>query len=340
MTTIGDVARRAGVSTMTVSRVINGKGNVNAELRRRVESAVAELGYVGNSLPSSLRFRETRMLALAISDITNPFFTSMARGVEDTALEQNYSVIVCNTDESETKQERYVRALVRRQVDGFLLVPASDTSESVGLLVSQRVPTVLLDRRIDGCPLDVVRGNSEQGAHDLVALLIALGHRRIAALLGPLRVPTAAERLAGYLRALAEAGIAPDEGLVFCGQYSQASGYEMARSAASVWPRPTALLASNNSIAIGAYKALRAAGCRVPEDVAIASHDDMEIGPTIIPFFTVAAVSANEMGRVATRLLLERIAGSGPEGPQDIVLPAEVIVRESSGGPVGEGARG
>jgi LacI family transcriptional regulator len=339
MSTIRDVAERAGVSTMTVSRVINRSGYISQETRERVELAIAELGYVPNTLARSLRFKQTKTLALVLTDITNPFFTTIARGVEDVASENGFSVIFCNTDESPAEEAEQLTVLVQKQTDGVLLVPAHSAAEPLAFLRKQKMPVVVLDRRVPGGGVDVVRGDSERGAYDLVRLLLGLGHRRIAVLSGPEEVSTAADRVAGYRRALEETGIAEKSALIQHGPLTQAGGYAMTQRVLQLEPSPTALFAANNFIAIGAYRALRDAGLRVPEDMALVAFDDLPPAMVMDPFLTVAAQPAYEMGRKATELLLSRLAGNrlagnGPEGYQEIILPTELIVRRSSGGSI------
>ncbi len=334
MSTIRDVAERARVSTMTVSRVLNRSGYISTETRERVEQAIAELGYVPNSLARSLRFKQTKTLALILTDITNPFFTTVARGVEDVASENGFNVIFCNTDESAAEEAEQLNILAQKQTDGVLLVPARSSAEPIEFLHRQAVPVVVLDRRMPGGGVDVVRCDSEQGAYDLTCLLLNLGHRRTAVLAGPEDVSTAADRVAGYRRALAGAGLAEDPRLVFFGEYTQAGGQVMAEQALALKPRPTALFAANNFIAIGAYRFLRQAGLRVPEDVALVAFDDLPAAIVMDPFLTVAAQPAYTMGQRATELLLSRLEGSAPPGHQEIVLPVELIIRRSSGAAV------
>jgi LacI family transcriptional regulator len=331
MSTIRDVAKRAHVSTMTVSRVINRSGYISAETRARVERAIVELGYVPNSLARSLRFKQTKTLALILTDITNPFFTTVARGVEDVASENGFNVIFCNTDESPVEEAEQLNILAQKQTDGVLLVPARSSAEPVEFLQRQGVPVVVLDRRVPGGGVDVVRCDSEQGAYDLVRLLLSLGHRRIAVLAGPQGVSTAADRVAGYRRALAEAGLAEDPRLVYFDEYTQTGGQRMTEQALAVQPQPTALFAANNFIAIGVYHFLRQSGLRVPEDIALVAFDDLPAAIVMDPFLTVAAQPAYAMGQRATELLLDRLAGRAPAGHQEIVLPIELIIRRSSG---------
>lgn len=329
--TILDVAKRAGVAPITVSRVINRSGYYSQETLERVESAVAELGYVPNTLARSLRSKRTQTLALVITDITNPFFTSIARGVEDTASDAGFTVIFCNTDESEVEERQYVQVLLQKKVDGILLVPARSSAQSIEFIHKQNTPVVVLDRRIPEAKADVVRCDSEGGAYHLVQLLISLGHRRIAILSGPDRVSTSLDRVAGCQRALDEAGIDAESRLILSGEFTQNSGYNMAIEALAVTPPPTALFAANNFIAIGALRAIRDSGLRVPEDLSLVGFDDLP--PTLVtfPFLTVASQPAYEMGQKATELLLNRLNKNISGDYQEIVLPTELIVRQSSG---------
>jgi len=333
MTTINDVAKKAGVAPITVSRVINNSGYASEETRRRVETAVAELGYVPSGPARSLRLKRTNSIALVLTDITNPFFTTVARGVEDVASEAGYTVTYCNTDEDESKEQKNISLLIQQQVDGILLVPALSKTETVDFIQGYDVPVVLLDRRIPGANADTVRCDSNDGAYKLVSYLLQLGHRHIAILTGPEGTSTADDRLDGYRRALLEAGLDVDEDRVFRGAFTQASGYEMTRQAINLNPRPTAIFAANNFMAIGALKAVQELDFSVPEEVALVGFDDFPEELVIYPFLTVAFQPAYQMAKEATKLLLARIVGEGPEQHQEIVLPTELIIRQSAGRP-------
>jgi len=329
MPSISDVAAKAGVAPITVSRVVNNSGYVNAETRARVEAAIAELQYIPNKLAQSLRFKKTNLLALIVSDITNPFWTTLTRGVEDAAVRHNYNVILCNTDENPDKQRNYVRLLLERQVDGLLLVPAFSNPEIVMEIKSQNVPLVMIDRRIPETYIDVIRGNSMDGAYQLTNYLIQLGHRRIAIVTGPEVVSTSTERVLGYKRALQEAGIPIDPSMIIYGEYNQASGTRMTRQILKMPQRPTAIFAGNNFIAIGVLKGLQEAGLSVPEQVSVVGFDDLPLTLLIEPFLTVAAIPAYEMGYRAAELLLRQIMGEEEAGNRDIILPTELIIRRS-----------
>jgi LacI family transcriptional regulator len=330
--TLNDVARLAGVSMMTVSRVINGSGYTSPESRARVNQAIAELGYMPNVLARQLRSSRTKTLALVLTDIANPFFTTIARGVEDAARAQGYAVMFCNTDESVEEELEYVRVLIQRRVDGVLLVPATDSSGSLELLRKHGLPVVVLDRRLRSGEVDEVRGDSEGGAYLAVRHLLELGHRRIAVLAGPESVSTSADRVTGYRRALLEAGVDPGSQQILFGEYTEASGYEMTGRILGLADRPTAIFAGNNFIAFGAIQRLREAGLEIPDDMSIVVFDDLPQG-WIIPFLTVISQPAYEIGKQAAELMLERLAGDEPPAPRTIVLPGSLIVRRSSAAP-------
>jgi LacI family transcriptional regulator len=295
-----------------------------------VNQAAEQLGYVPNVLARSLRSKRTRTLALVLTDITNPFWTTVARGVEDAASEEGYHVIFCNTDESASKQESYLEALIQKQVDGILLVPARSKESPIKLLHQQNVRVVLLDRHLSNMEADVVRCDSSGGAYQLVQLLLKLGHRRIAILSGPSGVSSADDRVAGYQRALQEAGLKTEDQLIIYGDFSLESGYQMTHDLLAMTPRPTALFASNNFIAIGALKALHDAGLVVPEDMSVVGFDDLPAAIVVEPFLTVAFQPAYEMGQRATKRLLECLNGQVSDGVQEIVLPVSIIERKST----------
>jgi LacI family transcriptional regulator len=331
MANIRDVAKRAGVAPITVSRCINNSGYCSAEVRARVEAAIAELGFIPNRLATGLRSKRTHTIALLLTDITNPFFTTIARGVEDTASEAGYTVIFCNTDESVAKEQMYLQMLLEKRVDGLLLVPAVSGFDSVNLVKKQGTPIIVIDRRLPNLQTDVVRCDSESAAYNLTCLLLSLGHREIVILNGPRGVSTADDRLTGYRRALAEAGIPQNKANEFYGAFTQESGYEMAHQAMQNKNKITAVFAANNFITFGTIKAFQNMRLRVPEDVAVVGFDDLPASLVTFPFLTVAAQPAYEMGKKAMEILLGRLDGELPDQYQEVVLPADIVVRQSSG---------
>lgn len=332
MTTIHDVAKRAGVASITASRVINNSGYASEAVRKRVQDAAREMGYVPNRLASSLRSRRTNVLALVLTDITNPFFTVAARGVEDVANQAGYTVIFCNTDEDKTKEQKYVEIIMQNRVDGVILVPSDSDSGSVETLQQNGVPVVVIDRHVPSKTVDQVRCDSIGGAHDLTRLLTSLGHQHIALLNGPQNVSTAADRLTGFQLAMQEAGNpARANQVIISGSFNRASGYEMARQVLSMSPRPTALLAGNNFIALGALQALEEARVRVPEDMAVVAFDDLPESLVVSPFLTAAAQPVYEMATRATEILIRRLGNNTEKEFSEVIFPTRLILRKSSG---------
>lgn len=336
MPTVLDVAKLAGVAPITVSRVINNAGYISLETKEKVEAAIQELGYVPNTIARGLRSKRTNTLALVVADITNPYFTSMARGVEDVAGSNGYTVIYCNTDESEAKEDRYANILVQRQVDGVLLVPACGNARTVRYMDGNNISVVVLDRRISEKETNLVCSDSENGARELTDLLVKLGHQKIAIITGPDNVSTATDRVVGYRQALQNAGLSENE-QVYYGGFNQQTGYESTKIAMRSSKKPTAIFAANNFILIGVVKALRELNLRVPEDVSVVGFDDFPESMLIEPFFTVAIQPAYEMGQKAAELLIKLINGEISKECQKIVLPTEIKVRKSTG-PVSTGS--
>ena len=334
MPTISDVARQAGVSPATVSRVIQGAQNVSPDTRRRVEQAIVALGYVPSAVAQSLRSKRTRSLALVVSDIANTFWTTVARGVEDEAQRQGYSVLLCNTDENLAKQLRYLDLLIGQQVDGVVIAPYDSDSQHLDKLRQRNIPTVLVDRRIDGWDLDSVCGDSVAGSRALVQHLIKLGHRRIAVISGPVTTSTASDRIAGYCLALSEAGIPIDPRLQRRGEYRNATGEELTYRLLDEGLNPSAIFAANNAIAMGVIDALEMRGLCIPQDVALVSYDDLPDASHLFPFLTVVAQPAYDMGVNAAQLLLSRLNSEVDLRPRHVVLPVRLIVRHSCGSQV------
>ena len=329
MANIRDVAKRAGVTPPTVSRVLNNNGYVKAETRRRVEAAIADLNYVPSSLGRSLRFKRTDTIGLIIADISNPFWVSVIRGAEHVASANGYNIILCDSDSSSDKEMRHLENLLKRQVDGVLITPIEAVPGPIQYVRDRGVPTVVLNYPMRDISVDVVRCDTEQAAFELVQLLLKMGHRRIAALTGPRNIVTATDRAAGYERALRAAGIAVERKLIQYGDFSPGGGHEMALNMLKLEPRPTAVLTGNNFIAIGAAKAFREHGLRIPQDISIVTFDGSSPDLVVDPFFTMAMQPGYEMGRSAAELLLRRLGA--PDAPsREILLPTDIIEYEST----------
>jgi LacI family transcriptional regulator len=328
--TLRDVAAKAGVSAITVSRALNNTGYVSPDTRQRISAAAAELHYVPNDLASSLRSRRTQLLALLVTDITNPFWTTVARGVEDAAMDAGYGVILCNTDEEQAKEARYLDLLLRRRIDGLVVSPTVESTAILQNLERRSTPFVLIDRRVDGIQADSVRGDSRGGAYQLTMHLLQTGYRRIGMIGGPASISTSVERVAGYLDALNEMGIDPNPALIRSGGYRESWGYEATLEMLEVRPRPDAFFAANNVIALGALRAIRSLELRVPEDIALVSFDDFPYATAADPFLTCVVQPAAAIGSAAVRLLLDRLANPDLE-PREVVLPTQMQIHASCG---------
>ena len=318
---------------MTVSRVINNSPRVTADTRRRVEAAIAELQYVPNRLARGLIRRKTGTLALLVPDLANPFFTLIVQAAEDVAWRAGYHVILCDTRAELEREREYLEDMVEFQVEGVLVAPASDRSGSnLRILQRNNIPYVLIDRSIAGFDADLVQGDSVAGARLIVDHLLALGHRRIAAITETLDVSTSRERLQGYRDALEAAGIEQRaEYVVQSSAVDPRGGCEAALGLLDLDEPPTAIFAVNNIVAVGVVEAARERGLDIPGDLALVCFDDIEHVSRLYPFLTVMAQPAETFGTLAAQLLLDRIAGRVRERRRVVVLPADFVVRRSSG---------
>jgi LacI family transcriptional regulator len=330
--TIRDVARRAGVSAMTVSRVINNSPSVSPQTRVRVEQAISDLGYIPSRLARGLSAQRTRTLAVIVPDVANPFFTLIVRGAEDVARRGGYRVILCDTRADLELEREVIDEMIAHRVDGIVIAPVSDRSrEHLRRLTKFGVPFVLVDRTVPGIDADAVVGDSIGGAQRLVQHLIALGHRRIGMIVESDAVSTARDRRQGYEAALRAAGLVADGGLVVETTVDPAGGRAGMRRLLALDPPPTAVFTVNNLVALGAIEAVRETGREVPDDVALVCFDDIEYASRLHPFLTVMEQPAETLGTLGTQLLLERIDKRGPARGRTVVLPAQFVVRRSCG---------
>jgi LacI family transcriptional regulator len=331
--TIRDVASKAGVSPMTVSRVINDRPRVSDDTRRRVQGAIVELGYVPNRLARGLIRRSTHALGVIVPDVGNPFFTLVVRGAEEAAWRAGYHVILCNTQADLERERGYVEDMLAFQVDGLLVAAVSDRSQPhLKLLQRHGVPFVLVDRSVAGFNTDLVQGDSVGGARQLVEHLIGLGHRRIGMITERSDVSTARDRLRGYRDALEAAGVEfVPELLVETSTVDPRLAYQATLDMLDHVEPPTALFAVNNIVVIGVAEAVRARSLEIPRDIALVCFDDIDYASRFHPFLTAMVQPAETFGTIATQLLLDRLAGRVHERRRIVVLPSDLIVRESCG---------
>ncbi|MDQ8702763.1 LacI family DNA-binding transcriptional regulator [Streptomyces sp. LHD-70] len=334
MATMVDVARRAGVSVATVSHVVNETRPVRPATRAAVVAAIDELGYTHNTLARSLVTSRTHSIGLAVSATANPYFTDILRGVESSALEHGYSLLIADPHDDPEHELRAVKLLHERRVDGLVVAPSARPDALLDYVRRTALPTVFLDR-LAGDGHDQVCAENEEPVARLVTHLAAAGHRRIALVAGAPGLSTTTERIAGHRIGLDRAGLPYDPALVVGGE-SSAEGAERATGELLALDRPpTALVTANNTMTIGALRALRSAGLRVPDDMALAGFDDFAWADVFEPRLTVVDQPSREIGATALRLLVDRLT-EPQRAPRTVRLPCAFVHRESCGcGPDG-----
>ncbi len=325
---IKDVARSAGVSSATVSRVLTQKPHVREEVRQRVLTSIKELGYQPSRLARSLRVRSSQIIGLIISDIQNPFFTALVRGVEDQAYAHKHAIFLCNSDENIYKESLYIDLMLAERVAGVIITPTQETDSPVRKLIEAKIPVVAVDRRIQGMDLDTVVLDNVGGAYKLVTHLIENGYRRIGAILASPEITTGRERCRGYEQALLDHDLPFDPSLVRTGLPKEILGYQFASELLDLPQPPTAIFVGNNLLTVGALRAIHERGLRIPQDVAVVAFDDMEWASLIKPRLTVVAQPTYELGRTAADLILRRIAEPDRQ-TQVTILKPELCIRES-----------
>jgi LacI family transcriptional regulator len=328
--TLQEVGRRAGVSAMTVSRVVNGRGGVDPETRRRVEEAIQALDYVPNRIARGLISQKTQTIGLIVPDVVNPFFAPVVRGAENAARKAGYRVLLCNSEGDLRLEGEYIEDLVAHRVEGLLLAPASDRSRSsILFLLRGGFPVVLIDRALPDADCDLIVTDNATGARRLIEHLIAIGHRAIAHIGDAEDTSTGRERLRGYRDALEAAGISFHPELVVRTTVDRIGGYRAAQEILTRDPLPTAIFAVNNMTAVGAMEALRERGLYVPKNMGLVCFDDVEHLAVVSPILTVVDQPAETLGSLGAQLLLERMSGKASSRPRRIVLQTDLIVRES-----------
>lgn len=329
MTGIRDVAQKAGVSAATTSRVLTGKGIVSDPLRQRVLAAAKELDYSPNGLARSMSLRRTHTLGLVVSDITNPFFTAVARGVEDSSQAGGYSVVICNSDEQVEKERSYLSVLREKRVDGIILAVSGTEVQHVRRLVEAGVHVVLIDRAVPELRLPSVMVDNYGGVLRATEYLLRLGHRRIGVVGGANDASSARERLKGFKAGLTAANIPLDPSLIVPGDFTEEGGHNATLRLWRRGDRPSAIIFLNNLMTTGGLLALRQAGAIIAEDISIVGFDDLPYFELLDRPPTVVAQPMYELGRYASELLVQSIESKGDLEPQEIRLPTKLIVRDS-----------
>jgi LacI family transcriptional regulator, galactose operon repressor len=332
--TIYDVARLAGVSPSTVSRMLNGKGQFAPTTHRAVEQAVEQLRYRPNTIARSLRTKSTQTIAFLLPDIPDPFFVSLISGIQQRALERGYAILLCVTEGNPEREEHYLNLLRAKQVDGVLVNGLVLPPARLARFVEDGFPIVCLDRGIDLPAVPLVQVDNRLGARRATDHLLSLGHRRIAHISGavPHRLRHSRERLAGYHDALNGAGLTADAQLVVTGDYTEDGGHAAARALLESGVSFSAVFAANDLSAIGAVSAFVASGRRVPEDVSVVGFDDIHTAAFTVPPLTTVHQPAAEIAERATELLVALIQGR-EVGERRHVLEPRLVVRASAAPP-------
>ncbi len=331
MATIRDVARRAGVAPMTVSRSLNQPETVSPATRRRVLAAVDELRYVPNILGQGLRRRRTMVIGFVVSDVSNPFGVQQIQGVSRAARAQGYTVVFAHTDKDPDEELRQIRALAERRVDGIILSPVYNTPDAVEFSQGQGIPIVVLDYAMPDNDVDVVRCDTRAASHQLTRYLLDLGHTRIAMLSGNEKIFTSLDRAEGYADAMQDAGLEAD---VAFGDFSVEGGVTGTELLLRRSERPTALVTGNNFIALGAAHAARRAGVDIPGELSIVTFDNARTDMVLDPFFTGIVQPVIEIAEVATGLLLDRVYGHFDGPGRTRILQTQFEIHNSTSAPV------
>jgi DNA-binding LacI/PurR family transcriptional regulator len=327
--TIRDVAEAAGVSTATVSRVLAG-ATVTDDLRERVFEASRRLRYTPNHVARNLRRRTTRMIGVVVPDIENPFFTSIIGGVEEVLQAASYSLLLANYSESPAREYELLRTLTAEGAAGIIFTPSNAPDADYREIVQAHTPLVAISRYPDGLNIDMVAVANSAGARAATDHLIRLGHKRIGFINGPIGISTARDRQAGYLEAVAGAGLEPQQELIVHGDFRQEGGYHAMQTLLSLDRPPTAVFTASNLMTLGALQAIHERGLTIPRQIAVVGYDDLPWATSLQVPLTVVAQPARDVGVTAARLLLDRLAE--PERPtRRIILNTQLVIRASCG---------
>ena len=325
-----DVAKLAGVSQKTVSLVLNNDTtySIPVETHQRVQDAMAKLGYVPHRMARGLRNNKTYTIASIIPDITNPFYPTFLRGVQDVAETQNYNTIIYNTDGTAEKERKSLISAIESQVDGIIGMFFHSTSKDY--LEGQTIPIVELGGTIDLPNIDIVYVDCTEAAQVATTHLIKKNHTRIGFVGGTTDSLPHQARLAGYRQAIISNNLPLDESLICCGNFSEFGGYQAMKELLQLSPRPSAIFAANDLMAMGAYQAIREANLRIPEDIAIVGFDDIPAAKLLTPPLTTISQFQENLGHRAAEMLFERLGGLANEKSRMEKLPFELILRAST----------
>lgn len=326
--TIRDVAAAAGVSIATASRVLSGHPSTSERSRAQVQRVAQDLGFRPNAQAQSLRRSHSDTIGILLPDIRNPFFAEIAHNAEQRALALGMATLLCNGNESTSQQDLYLDRLLSQRVDGIIVAPTGDGSGALREVLDSETPMVFVDRTVAGLAVPAITSDSYGGIHQAVEHLAVLGHRRVGYIAGPEATSTGRERLAAFEESRRSLGLDLDPNLVRHGDFQEESGRLAAVALLALGDRPTALIAADSLMTVGALQAIREAVVAVPEDISLIGYDDVAPYRLLTPALTTIAHDPALMGRLAVDLLAQ--AGRG-EPVASRVLDSQLIVRESTG---------
>lgn len=330
--TIVDVAKEAGVSNATVSRVINGNGFVKSETRHKVLNAMMRLGYIANQQARSLRGAPSKLIGLLVPEVGNSYVGSIIRGIDKQLAEQQYDLLLYTTHRRKVNEAAYVASIMRGLADGLLLLVPTNVDAYLKQLQAEHFPHVLIDYQNIESPLSsTIQATNWQGAYDATVYLIQSGHRHIACITGLPEMQLSIDRLNGYLAAMKDYSLTVDPNLIFNGDFFRIHGYEATQYFLSLPTPPTAILAANDLCAMGVLDAVRDAGLYVPKDVSIIGFDDIPEAEHLRPSLTTVRQPLEDMGEVAAKRLIQQLSHADNLPSNRIELPTQLIIRASTG---------
>jgi len=327
--TLDDIAKVSGFSKSTVSRVLRNGPNVKPSTKKKVEEVAQRLGYIPNIVARSLRSKKTTTIGVVIADICNPFFSSVVRGIEDTAREKGYSIILCNTDEKYEREKEALNILIQKRVDGLLISPVQKKFDDLLELKRQKIPFILIGRHFTPIEMDHVITDDVKGAFMATEYLIKKGHKKILFINGPSYTSCAIERMMGYKKALIENNIKLNAKLLKEGALRMEDGYRTIKKAISSKLDFTAVFAFSDLVAFGVIKALKEKGYKIPDNIAVLGYDNIDFGFSAEVPLTTVHIPKYELGSTGMELLYERIDKKLDE-PQKVVLNTKLIIRDSA----------
>lgn len=328
-----EIAKLAGVSSATVSRVINNDPRVSETTALQVKNVISRYGYVQNVVARNLKMAQTKTIGFLMPDISNPFFPAVLVGIEGVCAKYGYNILLENTNENHAVERGAIDTLLKNRIDGLLAIPVDESGEQLNGTLPMRVPVVLIDRRTQNKTYDCVTIDNAGGVAQGVEYLVDLGHGKIAFIHGKLNVTPGEERLSGYLAAMHRAGLEVNPHYIVNGSFSEEGGYSAAQELLARADPPTAIIAANNLTTMGAYKALADMRIRIPDEISLLGFDDFPLAAYLWPPISIINRPTVEMGRQATEMLFARLGGAVNEPPREERLPTTLVRRASCSHP-------